>query len=184
MGTPETIKESLKSAEVVVAPVVIQTPDATVETVPKNKEEWMQLAKDNPQRWIELSQPTIDRSVREAREARENLERERQQRVNLEQELNQYRHPKVEVPEGQKYDLRNPPKTKDEWDTLFFESPTYASDLRNAILNRTQSNDVEFNRAFSTSLQDVQGAHPELYVLEVNEDGQPKRDGKTLDAGV
>lgn len=160
----------------VAQPVPIVEP--VVETVPKSKEEWQTLAKDNPQRWIELTQANMDRLTRESRETKEQLEREKAEKQNLLQEVNRFKTPIPEVPTGQQYTLSNPPKNQAEWDTLFIESPTYATDLRQAITSRNISNTSDFQRAFSSAAKDVQGEHPDMYVLEVDATGQPIKDGQ------
>lgn len=163
--------------EPVAQPVVTPVVTPIVETVPKTKEEWQALAKDNPTRWMDLTQQNMDRVVRESRETKEQLERERAEKNNLSQELNRFKQPAPVVPEGQKFTLHNPPKTQEEWDTLFIESPTYATDLRQSINQRTISNNSEFQRAFSNAAKEVQGEHPDMYALEVDSTGQPLKDG-------
>lgn len=158
-----------------VEPVVV-TPAA--DETPKNKEGWERLAKENPSRWIELTQPRMDQAVRESRETKELLERERQEKANLSAELERYRKPAVVIPEGQKYNLNSLPKNQDEWDQLFLESPTFASDLRNAAFTKQNADEISFKRAWTTSAQEVQAVHPELYVAEVGSDGQALKDGQ------
>lgn len=165
-----------------VTPTVVVTPqpvvNTVVETVPKTKEEWQNLAKDNPTRWMELTQQNMDRVVRESRETKEQLERERTEKQNLLQEVQRFKQPIPEVPAGQQYTLNNPPKTQSEWDTLFIESPKYASDLNQAINSRVQSNTNDFQRAFGNAAREVQGEHPDMYVLEVDSTGHTLKDGQ------
>lgn len=162
--------------EPVVVPSVVIVPP--VETVPKTKEEWQALAKENPTRWMDLTQQNMDRVVRESRETKEALDRERAEKQNLLQEVNRYKAPVPVVPEGQKYTINNPPKTQVEWDALFIESPKYASDLSSAINTRISSNNADFQRAFSNAAREVQAEHPDMYVLEVDSTGQLLRDGQ------
>lgn len=158
-----------------VSPIVTPVVTPVVDTVPKTKEDWQKLATDNPTRWIELTQPRMDQAVREKRELAEQLDRERQEKNNLLQEVNRFKQPVV--PEGQTYTLQNPPKTQAEWDTLFIESPKYASDLNQALNSRNMSVDIEFNRAFGNAAREVQAEHPDMYVLEVDGTGQVLKDG-------
>lgn len=164
---------------IVVPPVVekVVVPPV-VETVPKTKEEWTNLAKENPTRWMELTQQNMDRVVREGRETKEALDRERAEKQNLLQEVQRYKTPAPIVPEGQKYTIQNPPKTQEEWDSLMIESPTYGFDLRQAISTRIISNNSDFQRAFSNAAKEVQGEHPDMYALEVDSTGQTLKDGQ------
>lgn len=166
----------LGAAPAAVVPVVVEP---VVDTTPKTKEDWQKLAQDNPARWIDLTQQNMDRVTRESRELKEKLEREQQEKNNLSQELNRYKQPvpNIEKPDGQKHDLNNLPKNKDEWDTLFIENPAYATDLRFAANNRVNHANIEFQRAFSTAQKEVQVEHPEMYILEVDATGQSIKDG-------
>jgi len=159
----------------VVKPVVAEP---VVETVPKTKEEWQNLAKENPTRWIELTQQNMDRVTRESRETKEQLDRERAEKQQLIQEVNKFKVAAPPVPEGQVFSVDNPPKTQAEWDTLFIESPKYASDLNQAINSRKMNVDMEFKRAFGNAAKEVQTEHPDMYMLEVDVNGQPVKDGQ------
>lgn len=161
-----------------VVPIVAEPVAPVVEIVPKTKEEWQNLAKTDPTRWQELTQQNMDRVTRESRETKEQLERERAEKQNLLQEINRYKQPPPPVPEGQTFTIQNPPKTQAEWDTLFIESPKYASDLNQAIEQRKISINSEFQRAFGNAAREVQGEHPDMYILEADATGQVLKDGK------
>ena len=72
------------------SPITPETPPV----IHKTKEEWVTLAKEEPQRWISLTQSRMDQAVRQGREAREKLEQEQTKSNNLEVELETFKQNK------------------------------------------------------------------------------------------
>lgn len=151
----------------------------TADNPPKNKEDWNQLAKDDPSTWINLTQHNTDRLTREKRELEQKLAVEQQEKENLAAEVNRFKVTPIVPPvvdKNQPFSANNFPKTEQEWDALALERPTFAADLRYAYLNRQTAIDTDFNRAHANYRKEVQAEHPDMYLTELDEVGQPKKD--------
>lgn len=159
----------------VAAPVQIKF---SSENPPKTKEDWNILAKEDPTTWISLTQANTDRIVRENRELQEKLQREQQEKQNLTLEVNRYKQPPVVVDPNAKpiYGTNNFPKTQEEWDGLFLENPTFATDLRQYYNNRTNTINTDFQRAQADAKKIVQAEHPDMYQVELDVNGNPRKD--------
>lgn len=167
-------------SEPIVEPKIdpIVEPKFSADNLPKTKEDWNKLAETDPKVWGDLTQQNMDRVVRENRELQEKLNREQNEKQNLALEVNRFRStppvvdPNVKVP----FSSTNYPKTQEEWDGLFLENPTFASDLRFNFLNRQTSINTEFQSARSNHAKVVQAEHPDMYVTEMDGNGLPKKD--------
>lgn len=87
------------------------------------------------------------------------------------------------VPEGERtYGPGNYPQTQDEWDLLFLEKPTFATDLRNQFNYQQQAYVQDFRKNRDNAVKTLTQDHPDLYVFELDETGQPKKnsEGKPL----
>jgi len=168
-----------------------ETPPVTPpiqEQIPKNKEEWDNLAKENPQRWINLTQSRMDQVVRQGREAQEKLAQEQAKSQNLSAELEKYKVPPTDIPknfDGTKpFSRENMPQTKDQWDQLWIEEPNLAADLRHFknqrdldIQQRQTAAQTEFAKARKESAKIIWDRHPDMYVQDIDESGNIKVDG-------
>lgn len=149
---------------------------------PKSKEDWNKLAQDDPTTWISLTQSNTDRLVREKRELEEKFSREQQEKNNLSVELNRYKSNvpvNPVVPDGNNkvpYGTNNFPKTQEEWDGLFLENPTFATDLRQYYNNKNTSINTDFQRAQTDAKKVVQADHPDMYQAELDVNGNPRKD--------
>ena len=160
------------------APVVPPPVKFSAENPPKSKEDWNQLAKEDPTTWISLTQSNTDRLVREKREVEEKLQRELQEKQNLSLELNKLKTPPIQADPNvkQPYGINNMPKDQAEWDGLFLENPTFATDLRQYYNNRTQTINTDFQRAQTDAKKVVQAEHPDMYMVELDVNGNPRKD--------
>lgn len=168
---------SVETPKVVVTPIV----KFSSENPPKSKDDWNKLSQDDPKMFIDLTQQNTDRMFRENRELQEKLFREQQEKTNLTLEINRYKSNSapVFVP-GQKqpYSINNFPKDALEWDTLAIENPTLAMDLRFAYINRQTTINTDFQRARTDYAKEVQVEHPDMYLTEIDANGQPVKDDK------
>lgn len=162
------------------APVVNEPIKFSQDNPPKSKDDWDKLSKEDPQTWISLTQQNTDRMFRENKELKERLDRESQEKQNLALEVNRYKGAQpVTDPNGKvPFSDKNFPKTQEEWDGLFLENPTFASDLRFNYLNKQTSINTDFNRARSDYAKEVQGEHPDMYLTELDATGSPVKDDK------
>lgn len=148
----------------------------SVNNPPKTKEDWNKLATDDPTTWINLTQQNTDRMVRENRELQEKLQREQQEKHNLTQEVNRYKTPPVDPNVPVPYSVNNYPKNQQEWDSLFLENPTFATDLRQNYNNQQISITKNFESAQANYRKEVQAEHPDMYLIEFDPNGQPLKD--------
>ena len=168
-------------------------PPAPVAVIPKTKEEWDSLRTSDPGRWIDLTQPRMDQAIRETREAKEQKAAADLKAKNLEAELANLKKtpvtpvtpgtppvPDAEVP----FSPTNMPQTKDQWDELWLTDPNLAADLRvlkneqeRNLTDRQVKQQQEFATARRESAKDLWDRHPDMYVLERDENGQVKTDG-------
>ena len=163
--------------------------------IPKTKEDWDRLARENPSRWIELTQPRMDQAIREGREAAQRLEAEQAKARNLAAELERYRSgeppttPPLAPGQPQPFDPKKPfsrenmPQTKEQWDEVWLNEPTLASELSHHKFQLEQdarqrhANFIqEFQKQRRSDAEVLWGRHPELFVQEINSDGSPKTD--------
>src|SRR3990167_8172349 len=70
-----------------IPPVKQEATPSQDKPIPKTKEDWDNLAKEEPQRWISLTQARMDQTIRQNREFQEKLEREKTEKQNLSTEL-------------------------------------------------------------------------------------------------
>ncbi len=113
-----------------VIPLAVVAPEPikfSTENPPKSKEDWQKLSGEDPKLWMDLTQQNMDRVVRESRETKEQLERERQQTQNLSLELNRFKtvQPVVQPDPNvkQPYSTNNYPKDQQEW--VIFREPYF-----------------------------------------------------------
>lgn len=176
-------------------PPEIKVEDFTADNMPKGKDQWNALKEADPAKWGELTQSNIDRLTRSDREAKEKITGLESQRSNLTVELERYKTTQpietpietpVETPieEGVKktYSTHNLPKTQQEWEDLGIDNPTLHADLRYTYNSRINANEGSFNEAQAASRRAVQAEHPDMYLAELDESGQPKQDdqGKVI----
>ena len=155
--------------------------------LPKGKDEWNKLRTEDPVLWGDLSQQNYDKMFRENKELQEKNSGLENQRNNLTVELDKFKTAPVEAPDlttdaPKEYSTSNLPKSQQEWDDLAIENPTRHVDLRFQYNQRIQADSGNFEEAQATSRKIVQAEHPEMYLAELDESGQPKKDeqGKFL----
>lgn len=159
----------------------------STENLPKSKDDWNGLREKDPVLWGDLTQQQFDKTYRENKELQEKTEGLENQRNNLTVELDKYKNkepsdlptetPEVPLEEGKKvYTTNNLPKTGQEWEDLAIENPTQHADLRFQYNQRIQSDAGSFEEAQATSRRTVQDEHPDMYLAELDESGQPKKD--------
>lgn len=159
-----------------------QTPPTPVQVeIPKTKEDWNNLAKSDPAKFIELTQTRMDKTFREAREAQERLAAAEARERNLLAELNQYKTPQPATPPVQDlgtptYGNGNYPQTEAEWNDLFIERPAFATDLRNEYFTRRKTVQTEFETTRTNSRKLVQQEHKDMYLTELDETGNVRKD--------
>lgn len=159
-------------------------------SIPRTKEEWDRLAETDPKQWIAYTQPRMDQAVREAREANEKLKHSDNKYKNLESEFTTLKQkqpppPVVDDQMPQTFSPDNLPQSKEDWDQLFIEDPTLATDLRHFKLdqdrqNRTTQNlsQQEFEKEHKIHRSELQSRHADMYVAETNADGSVKMDAE------
>lgn len=181
---PEKPPVQMPPGELPPTPATPPTPPA----IPKSKDEWDRLAQENPQRWISLTQSRMDQTVRQARETQEKLAQKEQESQNYQAELERLRNPTA--PETPPYDVNkqfsreNMPQNQEQWDTLWIENPNLASDLRHfknqqdfTRQQQTQAAQSEFAKSRRESAKTLWDRHPDMYVTEIDEQGNAKLDG-------
>lgn len=151
---------------------------APIVEVPKNKEEWSNLAKNDPGRFAELTQTRMDTIFRQNKEHEEKLKASEERERNLLAEVNALKQPKqpVQPAEEPGYGNGKYPQTEEEWNDLFLERPTFANDLRNEFLTKKRTVVTDFENTRSTARKTVQKEHSDMYLPELDETGQPKKD--------
>lgn len=161
--------------------------DWSAENLPKTKEDWNSLREKDPVLWGDLTQQNYDRTFREKKELETKNTGLETQTNNLTVELENYKRKQVsEVPlpvkpveDGKKeYNINNLPGTQQEWEDLAIENPNLHADLRFSYNQRVQKDSTSFNETQATSRRIVQGEHPDMYLAELDESGQPKKDDK------
>lgn len=171
--------------EIIPTPVVpvVETKTFSAENPPKTKEEWNQLRESDVNTWATLTQSNTDRLVRENRELQEKYNLEQQEKHNLAAEVNRYKPvvAPIQQPSVQDkpYGIDNFPKNQSEWDALAIESPTFHADLRvayNAVENNRRTADYNAKSAQIVDARKIQEEHPDMYIPELDGQGQPKKD--------
>jgi hypothetical protein len=164
----------------------------SAENMPKNKEEWTQLKEADPVKFADLTQVNVDRLFRENKEYKEKNTGLENQKNNLTVELEKYKTqqiPNTEVPPVEtpsvvddttpkEYSIHNLPKTEEEWKDLMIDDPVKGNDLRTYYNNKIIQDERSFNEAQTASRRTVQGEHPDMYLAELDETGQPRKDDK------
>jgi hypothetical protein len=158
-------------------------PQWTTDNPPKSKTEWDNLKSQDPILFADLTQGNFDRQFREKKELEGRLSTTEAQVNNLTAELDSYKQrdeapPVVEPDLSQpvKYSINNLPKTKKEWEDLLIDDPVHGTDLRAEYNRRIASDKNNFTEAKATSQRTVQTEHPDMYLAELDESGQPKKD--------
>lgn len=158
----------------------------STENLPNTKEEWNGLREKDPALWGDLTQQQFDRTYRENKELQEKAQGLENQKNNLSVELEKYKtkqpsdlpaptaEPTSDTPKI--YSVNNLPTSVQEWEDLAIENPTQHADLRFQYNQRMQSDAGSFDEAQAISRRTVQGEHPDMYLAELDEGGQPKKD--------
>ena len=161
-----------------------QIPPVANDSIPKTKSEWAELAKTDPGRFAELTQTNTDRYFREKKEAEERALAAETREKNLKAQLDALAQPPAVQPpvteENAPKQFGNGiyPQSDEEWNNLFLENPTFATDLRNEYFLRVNKERQDFSTARRESARVVQQEHPDMYVLELEADGKPKKDSQ------
>lgn len=167
-------------------------PQWSVDNLPKNKTEWNTLQGQDPTLFGNLTQHNYDKLFRESKESQEKTTTLESQVSNLTVELDKYRSQQpsdipVETPPSTTdtpttYSINNLPKSRQAWDDLMIEDPVLGTDLRSHYTNKVTQNETNFTEAQATSRKAVQVEHPDMYLSELDESGQPKKDeqGKSV----
>lgn len=178
--------EELKPNTTTTTPTTSQPPN---NDLPKTKDDWQKLAKEDPQRWQDLTQQRMDTVIRESREAKEKLSAAEQREKNLQAEVERFRQPPpvIEPQSGEpiQYGRGNYPQTEDDWTLLFLERPAFATDLRNAynqdlqIYNQNvQTQKKHYYEERTKSANTLLQEHSDMYVPELEADGTIKKDSQ------
>ena len=161
----------------------------SAENMPKTKEDWNGLREKDPALWGDLSQQNFDRIYRENKELQEKAQGLENQKNNLSVELDKYKYkqesdiqPAVDTDTPKIYSVHNLPTSVQEWEDLAIENPTLHTDLRFHYNQRLQKDAGSFDEAQAISRRTVQAEHPDMYLAELDDSGQPKKDehGKLL----
>lgn len=153
--------------------------------LPKTKDDWARLAKDDPQKWMDLTQSRMDQVVRESRETKEKLTAAEQEKKNLLAEVEKLKQPVqppqqpvAPLPEDEKYGRGKYPQSEEEWNDLFLERPTFANDLRNVYLNDVQTAQNYYVEERTKAAKTLVQEHADMYVAELEADGTIKKDSQ------
>lgn len=152
--------------------------------IPKTKNDWDKLSKEDPSRWMSLTQDRMDQTIREARELKEKLTLKEQQEKNLLIEIDKLKKPAIVVDDSldidkvQEYGNGKYPETEEAWDNLFIARPAFATDLRNEYFRNQDNIKNEFISNRKTSVLKVQEEHPDMYVHELDDNGKARLDAK------
>jgi hypothetical protein len=151
--------------------------------IPKTKEEWLKLSRDDTEKYLTLTQERMDMTIRQNRELQEKLELKEKSEKNLMTQIEAIQKKySSELPEEapseetREYRDGSYPRTQEEWDELFLSKPTFASDLRNRYLSEINRKESDFIQTFNESARLVQKEHPDMYILELDDTGKPKKD--------
>lgn len=162
-------------------PDAVQPQPVAVVEIPKTKEDWGKLAKEDPVKFAELTQPRMDAAIREAREAKERLVAIEAREKNLQAELQALKQPVAPVtqPDGKKvYGNGVFPGSEEEWNDLWLENPSKATDLRNEYHAKVNTERQTFEQTRTNARKAVQTEHTDMYLPEIDETGQVKKDDK------
>ena len=164
----------------------------SAENLPKSKEDWNGLREKDPVLWGDLTQTQFDKTYREKKELEEKAQGLENQKNNLSVELEKYKTKQqsdlppvtqeVKEDDNKIYSIHNLPSSVQEWEDLAIENPTLHSDLRYSYNQRIQKDAGSFDEAQAISRRTVQAEHPDMYLAELDDSGQPKKDeqGKLL----
>lgn len=157
-----------------------EKPVFTIENQPKTKEEWDQLWKEDPSAWKDITQHNFNSSFKKTKELEEQVEATKTREKNLMVELEAARKPAEPVDPAvpQPFSRENLPQTEEQWRQLNQENPVLFHDLREHANKIDATVKEEFRRDFKNSAQIVQREHPDMYLPEVDEQGNPKKDDK------
>ena len=153
----------------------------TPENLPKTKEEWGELAKVDPAKFAELSQPRIDQLFRESREWKEKYEKGEADKQNLQAELVRRKVAEpapVKPAEEQFWSFNNLPSTKQEWEELEIDDPVMFYDLRHHYNRTIEIEQTERVTNQVSAKKIVQAEHVDMYLPETDGEGKPKLDDK------
>ena len=149
--------------------------------VPKTKEEWTKLAKDDPGKFAELTQVRMDTIFRQNKEYQEKLTEMETNSKNMALELERFKTqppPQTPLQQGEKYGQGRYPVTKEEWNDLWLEDPSLAHKLQ----NEAEQKEIHYRQEFETKREEgaklVYQEHPDMFVQEQDETGKPKKDGQ------
>jgi len=161
----------------------------SADNMPQTKKEWDQLKEADSSKWGELTQSNIDNLYRQNKELTETNTGLNNQANNLTQELEIYKlnQQTVEAPavpttpkavEGNEhgYSQFNLPQGDKAWDEFFEENPRLATDLRTYQNQSISDRNKDFAQVQYKSKKVVQAEHPDMYLYELEANGQPKRD--------
>lgn len=158
------------------------------ENLPQSGKEWEELRNADPILYGDLTKKNYDSLYRQNKEKDEKLTTLENQNNNLSVELDKYKtYNPSDVPtddpppdDGVKkpYSIENLPKDDQEWEELFIDNPVLASDLRSQFNNSKITTANNFEEARATSQRVVQGEHPDMYLAELDNKGQPIKDDK------
>ena len=148
--------------------------------VPKTKEEWTKLAQDDPGKFAELTQTRMDTIFRQNKEYQEKLTEVETSNKNLALELEKFKTQiPVVPPTGEvQYGPGRYPITPEEWDNLFIERPTFATDLRKMYLDENNQYKQNFETSREEGAKLVYTEHPDMFIQEMDESGKVKKDGQ------
>lgn len=148
--------------------------------VPKSKEEWGKLAKEDPVKFAELTQSRMDKIFRENRELQERLAAREEAERNLQAELQRFKTPEqpVQQEQGVVYGNGVYPQTEEEWDNLLIERPSFGHTLLNEFNSRKKVEVNKYIEVWKKTFDTLVNEHPDMYIPELGDDGQPKRDDK------
>ena len=154
-------------------------PEYSSENMPKSKDEWNALKGSNPEKWSELTQLNVDKLYRQNKELQEQKAFAESEKLKIENNLRYVQQQRQEQPQNiddKNWGYNNLPKTKEDWDNLAIEDPTLHTDLRYQY-NQSQRQEIEsFGQAQYQARKVVQKEHPDMYVLQTDDMGNPKKD--------
>lgn len=166
------------------------------DNLPNTKEEWAEFRTEDPQGWGDATQGNVDRMFRENKEKDEKITGLTNINQNLQVEVDGLKTtppkddfsnltgdddktpPPPPPPEDKKWNKKNLPQSKDDWDNFFIDSPTEANDLRQWYLNNQADVEKDFQVSWVQCTKEVQEEHPDMYLPELDEGGQVKKDDK------
>ena len=163
-------------------PVVEPKPapvEYSAENLPKTKGEWDTLKAQDLSKWGELTQMSVDKLYRHNKELREEKATSEAQIQNFTVQLESQQKPQfnLKVPDTpQDFSRTNLPQSKEQWDDLAIDNPTLHADLRYTHNVQQQTTQVDFESAQIRSRKTVQVEHPDMYLSELDEKGDPKKD--------